>query len=94
MTPREASHTCHAIGCTSWCHPSKLMCAMHWGLVNAYIRRQVYAHFNPAQCTDDEDRPLPTRAWHHAADKAIAWVAWREGKWTTDQAEKYVARHD
>lgn len=87
-----SAHHCHAMACQTPCPPRFLMCGFHWRLVPREIAAEVYAHFNPAQCADSDDRPDPTPEWHHAANKAIAWVSWREGRMTALQAEEYVAR--
>lgn len=71
-----SAHTCHARGCDTQVPPEKLMCFAHWSIVPRPIQRAVWDSYRPGQC-DDKD---PSKAWHQAADAAIAFVAVREDK--------------
>jgi hypothetical protein len=68
------SHTCHVRGCKVEVPPEMLMCRKHWRMVPPRIRRAVWRHYRPGQCDDKR----PSKAWHEAADAAIAAVAKKE----------------
>lgn len=70
------THHCHALACNKPCKPEFLMCGRHWALVPKDVQRAVYAAYRPGQCQLD---PLPSEAWHEAADLAIVHVAILEG---------------
>lgn len=72
--PKPLPHTCHIPECAVEVPSQMLMCRKHWFMVPANIRRRVWKHFNVAQCSDDPDRPRPTREWLDAADDAIKAV--------------------
>lgn len=85
---RASDHHCHAIGCSAHCKPEHLMCAPHWRMVPAKHQQAVYRAYRPGQC-DDMDI---SRAWLVAAETAIAFVALCEGKITSLQADRMIAR--
>lgn len=72
-----AEHTCHAEGCTTPCPPRHLMCGRHWRMVPPRLQRAVLATFNPRQCSP-RSGVRPSRAWHDAANRAIAAIAGQE----------------
>ena len=65
-------HTCHARGCETECKREHLMCSRHWRMVPRKIQNAVYDAYRPGQC---DFEPLPSEAWHVAADAAIREVA-------------------
>lgn len=71
-----SGHTCHA-HCGRECPPALLTCPTCWRLVAPKLGREIYRYFNPAQCTDDPDRPAPTGEWHVCADLCLVsiWLA-------------------
>jgi hypothetical protein len=74
MEPTEqdsAAHRCHAWACAEKVPPELLMCRRHWRMVPSTIQDEVWQHYRPGQCRDRQ----PSRAWHIAADAAIAYVA-------------------
>lgn len=68
---RQPAHHCHLPGCDVAVPPKLLMCRKHWAMVPSAIRRDVWRYFDPAQCSDQPNRPLPSESWHRAADAAI-----------------------
>jgi hypothetical protein len=70
------AHTCHALGCSVSVKPEMLMCGRHWRRVAKNIQRAVWRHYRPGQCDDKR----PSKEWHQAADAAIGYVAFNEGK--------------
>ena len=72
-------HTCHARECKTECPRAHLMCKRHWFMVPKEIRDRVWATYQPGQENlDDENAPIPSDAWHRAADDAINAVANKE----------------
>jgi hypothetical protein len=69
-------HTCHAKRCGKPVPPEMLMCRRHWFMVPLKLRRAVWREYRDGQCNLD---PLPSKAWHAAADAAIKAVAEKEG---------------
>lgn len=69
------THTCHARGCTVPVKPELLMCLAHWRRVPRVLQLKVWAEYRPGQCNLN---PMPSAAWHRAADAAIAAVFEKE----------------
>lgn len=72
---RRAAHHCHARGCKVIVRPEILMCKPHWFMVPYALRHEVWRTYHPGQC---DGTPLPSEAWHRAADAAIAVVFEKE----------------
>jgi hypothetical protein len=72
-----SDHTCHATSCPVEVPPKMLMCKKHWGMVPKPIRNQVWATYQFGQ--ENGTGPIPSAAWHRAADRAICAVADQEG---------------
>ena len=53
------------------------MCRAHWRLVPRDLQRDVWATYQRGQ---ERGEHRPTKAWHEAADAAIAAVAEREAR--------------
>lgn len=68
--PPRVAHHCHVPGCDVSVPPRLLMCRRHWAMVPAETRRDVWKHFDPAQCATGP-RPRPTDSWLRAARTAI-----------------------
>lgn len=66
------------------------MCASHWRSVPKALQRPVWSTYVPGQC---DFNPRPSPAWHLAADRAIAYVAVKEGRWTAEQANKKLGSY-
>lgn len=69
------AHHCHARGCDVAVPPEMLMCRPHWRMVPTAMKRAVWDAYVPGQCDLD---PMPSEAWHAAAQDAIDFVAVRE----------------
>jgi hypothetical protein len=76
---RHVDHTCHALTCDVPVPPKMLMCKRHWSMVPKHLRDRVWATYQIGQERRDGG-PLPSEAWHHAADAAICAVACKEGR--------------
>lgn len=50
------------------------MCLKHWRMVPRAIQQRVWGEYRQGQCDDKN----PSKAWHSAADAAIAAVAAKE----------------
>ena len=72
----NATHHCHAEGCTQPVPPELLMCRPHWFKVPKPIRDRIWSAFRPAQCVDKD----PSLLWCLAADEAVAYIAELERK--------------
>lgn len=70
-------HTCHARGCDKPVPREMLMCRKHWYMVSKATRDAVWRTYREGQC---DLTPPPSKAWHKAADKAIAEVFENENK--------------
>lgn len=69
-------HHCHAKNCQVEIKPELLMCFKHWRQVPKVIQQAVWKHYRPGQCDDKN----PSKQWHQAADAAIVYVAWKNGR--------------
>ncbi len=74
---RTLEHRCHVPTCQTKCKPEWLMCWSHWKKVPKRLQKEVWKHYVPGQCDLD---PMPTAAWHAAADAAIDYVVQLERK--------------
>lgn len=68
-------HECHAEGCHTPCHPSRLMCLPHWKAVPKDLQDRVLKTYQAGQ---EAGQSTPSQAWHLAADAAIISVALQE----------------
>lgn len=64
------------------------MCGPHWRHVPRGIQALVYRNYRAGQCDDGN----VTAEWHAAADLAIAWVAHKEGRISTDTRDRIAAK--
>jgi hypothetical protein len=80
---REASkgqgrpHHCHARGCEKQVPPAFFMCAMHWAMVPARLRQEIWRHYNAGQENGDAE---VSSAYLEIADAAVRAVAEREAE--------------
>ena len=70
------AHTCHAKGCEKTVPPTMLMCKIHWMMVPARLKAEVWRYYVPGQ----EESKDPTDRYLVAAQAAIDAVAEKEGK--------------
>lgn len=72
---RSLNHTCHAMACPARVPPAMFMCKGHWFQLPKDMRDAVWATYVPGQ----EDRMDPTEAYLNVTQRAIRWLAIREG---------------
>ncbi len=83
-------HICHAIDCDSPCPSEHLFCQPHWRMLPKEIQDEVLATYVPGQCTNHSKI---TKEWMRAAARAKAHVAVAEGKWTGEDAKRYMDKY-
>jgi hypothetical protein len=67
-----------------------LMCSAHWRMVPSELQREVYRTVKlRGRAIDETWAP-----WWRAAHRAIAHVAFLEGKFDAQQEATYIARED
>lgn len=71
-----SQHLCHAVGCNIRVPANRLMCAPHWFMVPADMRRRVWQTYRFEQEIDGK----PSKAYRDAAREAINAVARQEGQ--------------
>ncbi len=70
-------HVCQAKACDIETVPARLMCIKHWRMVPRSIQTLVWDSYVVGQA---DLEPMPSPAWHRAADAAIEAVAIVEGR--------------
>lgn len=83
---RAKQRRCHALGCEGECQVDHLMCVKHWTMVPARFQVAAYQAKSRGSLADLKVR----RRWIVAAERAICWVAVREGKITTHESERRI----
>lgn len=73
---RESKHTCHAEACVTHVPPSMFMCKSHWFTLPKALRDEVWDEYVFGQ----EDRMDPTSEYLEVTQRAIEFVAAKEGR--------------
>lgn len=73
---QTGGHTCHAQGCEVPVYPRFFMCRAHWPKLSKFHRDQIISLYRDGQ----EVRKDPTIEYVRAAQRAIIWLANKEGR--------------
>lgn len=85
---RARSYRCRAIGCCAAAKVDMLMCTEHWSMVPATLKVAVYT----AKARSNFGEVQVSRAWVVVAERAICWVAVREGRIPVVESERRIAK--
>lgn len=69
-------HTCHAMGCDVNVPEKMFLCRNHWFQLPRPMRDAVWAEYVPGQ----EISKTPTQEYLNVTERAIRWLAIKEGK--------------
>lgn len=83
VSPTDAAHTCHAIGCSAVIPPRLFMCREHWYKLPYHYRKEVFRYYKAGQ----EVSKNPSRKYIQAASAAIAWLNKKTKRESNGQAE-------
>lgn len=72
---RASEHTCHAMACEAHVPPAMFMCKRHWYMLPKVMRDAVWEEYVFGQ----EDRMDPTEEYMNVTERAIRWLAIKEG---------------